>query len=427
MSTELPSVFLSYSHEDRDLAKRIARDLAREKIAVWLDEWEILIGDSITQRVQQGLNQVDFIILLLTARSVGSGWMEKEWQSQVGVEAEKRQVRILPVKGGACEIPLLLRDKRCANLNTDYRQGLSELVRAIHEHSGRHIAVSSESMSLDRYLPLKRMGRSAKWQGALIIFALLALVGFWIYQMQVGTSNHVDVADGYDKTAFSVKRPNIVPPAESYRIREVRQPSVPEYSKFEILEDRRVIDLRDWKPFERGAQERISPVTWSRKVRLRKSAEAEQVRFAFATEGAGIDAACVSGQDYYLETGIISCDPPQLLLKTLQVVVNVAKYSVGEEFQIEIQATFWNGSFDQEDWTAYKVYAPVKIMSMMILFPEQKAFKWKKLVMYKEGKPDEQTPPEDQRNVIYLPDNQALYWEIREPIPNNTYEIQWGW
>lgn len=202
---------------------------------------------------------------------------------------------------------------------------------------------------------------------------------------------------------------------------------MPEYSKFEMLEDRRVMDLRDWKPFLRGAQERISPVTWSRKIKLKKTGEAAQVRFAFATEGAGIDAACVSGQDYYLETSVISCDPPQLLLKTVQVVINVAKYQVGEEFEIELQATFWNGSFEQEDWTAYTVYAPVKIVSMLVLFPEQKAFKWKKIVMYKPGSTDELSPPEDQRRVINTLDNRTLYWVLKEPTPGNIYEIQWGW
>ncbi len=78
----MPSVFLSYSHMDREVADRIAHDLTNEAIGVWLDEWEILVGDSITQRVQQGLSEVDFVTLLVTAHSVDSGWVEKEWQSQ---------------------------------------------------------------------------------------------------------------------------------------------------------------------------------------------------------------------------------------------------------------------------------------------------------------------------------------------------------
>jgi hypothetical protein len=408
------------------MVERIARDLIEKSITVWLDEWEILIGDSITQRVQQGLDEVDFVLLFLTTHSVESGWVEKEWRSQVGLEAERKQVRILPVRGDACELPLLLSDKKCADVNIDYRKAVSQLVRAIHEHLGRHTEKPGEALPLNSYHQPKRRGRFTYWQAALVTLTLLALAGFLIYQIKEGEAKVYEL-DANNITNFYPKRSQIVPPAESYRIHEVLQPPVPDYSGFELLEDKRVIDMRDWKPFDQGAEGRISPVTWSRKIRLKKIAEAEQVRFDFATEGAGIDAACLSGEDYYLETGIISCDPPQLLLKTLQVVVNVAKYKVGEEFEIEIQATFWNGSSEQDDWTAYKVYAPVKVVQMLLLFPEQKVFKWRKLVMYKPGSAAELSPPEDQRNVITSPDNRNLYWEIREPIPGHIYEIQWGW
>jgi hypothetical protein len=253
----------------------------------------------------------------------------------------------------------------------------------------------------------------------------MALTTFTAHRIKVGSSKSAPIDS--NKPALLISKPHIVPPAESYRIREVLQPFVPNYSQFELLEDTRVIDLRGWKPFDRGVDERISPVTWSRIVKLRKTRAASLIRFSFGTEGAGIDAVCTSGQDYYLETGIISCEPPQVLLKTLQVVVNVERYKVGEEFQIELQATFWNGSFDKEDWTAYKVYAPVKKVSMLLLFPEQKGFKWKKLVMYKPDSSRELSPPENQLGAIYKPDSRELFWEIRKPIVNNTYEIQWGW
>lgn len=406
------------------MAGRLARDLVEESINVWLDEWEILIGDSITQRVQQGLQEVDFVILLLTKHSVGSGWAEKEWQSQVGLEAERKQVRILPVRADSCEVPLLLRDKKCADVSSDYEKGLSELLRAIRGHLGKQMGKPGGPPAVNKSSP--RRLRARRWQAALVALVLLATASFIVYRANVAETKVYEL-DLNNSATFYPKKSKIVPPAESYRIREVYNLPTPDYSGFTVIEDRRVIDLRDWKPFAAGADGRISPVTWSRMIRLQKIKEAEQIRFAFATGGSGIDAAVVSGQDYYLETAVTSCDPPQLLLITLQAVVNVAQYNVGEEFEIEIRATFWNGSPDQEDWTAYTVYAPVKVVSMLILFPQRKAFKWKKLVMYRPGSPDELPPPDSQRNSINSPDNRNLYWKIREPIPGNTYEIQWGW
>ncbi len=152
----MPSVFISYSHKDKALTKRIANDLIKKDIIVWLDEWEILVGDSITQRVQHGLENVDFIMLLLTKHSVQSGWVEKEWQSQIGLEAERQRIRILPVIGGACEIPALLKDKKYTDVEADYSKGVSELVNAIKSHmarpqQGQRVRRSHDHQALDAF------------------------------------------------------------------------------------------------------------------------------------------------------------------------------------------------------------------------------------------------------------------------------------
>jgi len=46
-----PRVFISYSHADREFVAKLAGDLARNRIVVWWDEWEIKVGDSLLFRV----------------------------------------------------------------------------------------------------------------------------------------------------------------------------------------------------------------------------------------------------------------------------------------------------------------------------------------------------------------------------------------
>jgi hypothetical protein len=104
-------------------------------IEVWFDAWNILAGHSITKEIQKGLHSSDFVVLLLTEHAVASGWVEKEWQSQVGLEAESRGVRIIPARLDDCTIPLLLRDKHYADFRADYDAGLKALLRAIEGHS----------------------------------------------------------------------------------------------------------------------------------------------------------------------------------------------------------------------------------------------------------------------------------------------------
>ena len=133
------TVFLSHSSRDKALARRIANDLKRHSIKVWFDEWEIHIGNSISQKIERGLEKADFVAVLLTKHGVNSGWVEKEWQAKIGEEASKQKVIILPLKAENCRIPALLRDKRYADFVKDYQSGIEELLKAIEAHSRQKI------------------------------------------------------------------------------------------------------------------------------------------------------------------------------------------------------------------------------------------------------------------------------------------------
>lgn len=131
----MTAVFLSHSSKDKDIARRIASRLANHNIDVWFDEWEIRIGESITQKIEKGLKDSDFVAVVLTKHSVESKWVEKEWQSQIGEEADSGKVKILPIWAGICNIPYLLKDKRYANLVNDFDAGINELISTINSYT----------------------------------------------------------------------------------------------------------------------------------------------------------------------------------------------------------------------------------------------------------------------------------------------------
>ncbi len=137
----MSSLFLSHSSIDKPLARRIATDLRAADIRVWLDEWDILVGDSISQHVQKGLDDSEYVAVLLSPHSVKSGWVEKEWQSQIGQEAASGSVVVLPLLAAQCEIPALLRDKRYANFSSDYSNGFDELITSITGHTQRKVTL----------------------------------------------------------------------------------------------------------------------------------------------------------------------------------------------------------------------------------------------------------------------------------------------
>ena len=62
-----PRVFISYTHKDSWFVDELAANLDASGIDVWIDKWEIKIGDSITERINDGIRESDFLILVLRA------------------------------------------------------------------------------------------------------------------------------------------------------------------------------------------------------------------------------------------------------------------------------------------------------------------------------------------------------------------------
>ena len=60
-----PTAFLSYASEDRVLAEYVATALQGADIETWWDRWEIGAGDSIVQKVNEGLGECSHFIVLL--------------------------------------------------------------------------------------------------------------------------------------------------------------------------------------------------------------------------------------------------------------------------------------------------------------------------------------------------------------------------
>ena len=127
----MPRLFLSYSNKDRQKVHELAIALREVGIDVWLDRWEIKVGDQISQKIDAGLQDAEFLAIWLTNRSIASGWVQREWQAKFNEEISTGKTAVLPLLGEPCEIPALLRDKKYADFTRNFEEGLSELLVAL--------------------------------------------------------------------------------------------------------------------------------------------------------------------------------------------------------------------------------------------------------------------------------------------------------
>lgn len=127
----MQTVFISYSSADQSFAKKLAHDLDNSGVGVWFDKWEILVGDSIVSKINQGIQKNDFLAVIISPDSISSSWVEKELNAALMRELSERSVVVLPILYRDCDIPPLLIDKRYADFRLNYRSGLNELLQAI--------------------------------------------------------------------------------------------------------------------------------------------------------------------------------------------------------------------------------------------------------------------------------------------------------
>ena len=125
------TAFLSHSSKDKAFVRKLAADLTKNGIVVWLDEQKVKVGDSIVDSVSQGLAESDYFVVILSEDSVSSEWVKRELNQALLKEIAAREVKVLPIKLGKCEIPALLNDKKYADFSASYSDGLSDLLKAL--------------------------------------------------------------------------------------------------------------------------------------------------------------------------------------------------------------------------------------------------------------------------------------------------------
>ena len=125
------AVFISHRIADVDLATHLAQELRESGFTVWLDEWEINIGDSIVQKMQEGLEGTAFLVLCYSDRGVLAPWISREWMSALARQLQGHDVKVLPVRLSGGEPPAILSDIKYADLVRDWKKGVGDLLRAM--------------------------------------------------------------------------------------------------------------------------------------------------------------------------------------------------------------------------------------------------------------------------------------------------------
>jgi hypothetical protein len=127
----MATVFISHRGADAAEAERLAVEIRGAGHTVWLDEWELGVGDSIIAKIDEGLHGASYVVLCLSAHGVSAPWMSREWMSTLARQLEGHAVRLLPARLTGGDPPAIMADVKCADLVKDWAKGVAALLKAI--------------------------------------------------------------------------------------------------------------------------------------------------------------------------------------------------------------------------------------------------------------------------------------------------------
>lgn len=125
----MSKIFLSHASIDKPFVEKLAEDLKKRGVQVWYDKWEIKVGDSILWKIEEGIEESDYLAIVISKEAWESDWVRKEIEAAFQKQVEMQAKFILPVFYRNCKIPFLLSGTKYADFRKDYDEGLKELMR----------------------------------------------------------------------------------------------------------------------------------------------------------------------------------------------------------------------------------------------------------------------------------------------------------
>jgi len=148
--TAKPDIFISHSSRDKPAAIRLASTLNFCAIDVWLDDWELEVGQSLTDEIAKAMDDSRFIAILITENYNKTVWTKTEYKKALSREQKEGRTVMLPLIVGKAEIPDFLEDKLYIDLRQDFFSGIVQLVGLVHGLTKFRVSTALSSRKPER-------------------------------------------------------------------------------------------------------------------------------------------------------------------------------------------------------------------------------------------------------------------------------------
>jgi TIR domain len=145
---QLPDVFLCHNSKERKFVRRLAKDLERLAVRPWFDTWELKPGDSLLEKIGEGINESSFFCIVLTKNSADSNWCKNELREALTNSITNGRNNIIVIRYGEVNTPPFLKDNLHIAMSRYSLKAVLQIAGRIHGISARAVDEFSQSSDL---------------------------------------------------------------------------------------------------------------------------------------------------------------------------------------------------------------------------------------------------------------------------------------
>ena len=160
-------IFICHASEDKaEVVRPLITSFKEAGITYWYDEAEIKWGDSITEKVNEGLKISRYVIVVLSESFMQKNWPQRELNAALNIEASSGNVRVLPLIAGSTEIKNqiietypILNDKSNLTWNNDTNAIINALESRLEKTNTFENTTEPERKDTEYEIPLPKIQR----------------------------------------------------------------------------------------------------------------------------------------------------------------------------------------------------------------------------------------------------------------------------
>ncbi len=124
--------FICHASEDKDpFVRELAKELKDKGLKIWYDEFTITLGDSLLGKINEGLRNSKYGIVIFSKSFFEKSWPKRELEGLVALE-EEGQKKILPIWLNVSREDILTHYPTLANLYAaDFSKGMDSVIQSL--------------------------------------------------------------------------------------------------------------------------------------------------------------------------------------------------------------------------------------------------------------------------------------------------------